>query len=88
MLSRDYPLRVLGLTTEDDEPDTRGAALLTVLTNGGTVRRGGDDEAMLGLCEFLTDLMGLDDSPFDFASISEEWVTRFHVPHKLDAGHF
>ena len=87
-LLRDYPLRVLGVTTEDGEPDDRGAALLAVLANGGTIRRGGDDEAMLGLCEFLTDLMGLDDSPFDFASISEEWVTRFHVPHKLDAGHF
>jgi hypothetical protein len=87
-LSQDYPLRVLGLTTEDGEPDDRGAALLSVLESGGTIRRGGDDEAMLGLCEFLTDLMGLDDSPFDFASISEEWVTRFHVLHRLDAGHF
>ena len=87
-LSRDYPLRVLGLTTEDGEPDDRGAALLAVLAKGGTIRRGGDDEVMLGLCEFLTDLMGLDDSPFDFASIGEEWVTRFHVPHRLDAGHF
>ena len=86
--SRDYPLRVLGLTTEDGDPDDRGGALLAVLAKGGTIRRGGDDEAMLGLCEFLTDLMGLDDSPFDFASISEEWVTRFHVPHRLDAGHF
>lgn len=76
-LARELSLVMLGLTDDIGQPDRRGAALIDVLRGQGVVKRLADDDAMLELCGFLTALMGIDGSPFDFAPNDEKWVARF-----------
>lgn len=83
-LEREYDLRMLGLADENGRPDAVGEALIEVLCSKGTASRPPDDDAMLGLCGVLTELMaGLDGSAFDFAPSSGKWVALFQTSCQL-----
>jgi len=70
---------MLKLADDQDRPNRAGQALLAVLAAKGAVTRKADDKGMQDLCGVLSKLMGLDDSPFDFARIGEKWVARFEA---------
>ncbi len=76
-VERTYDLRTLGLADDRDQPNRAGKALLAVLAGKGTVQRKADDKGMLELCGVLSKLMGIDESPFEFAEIEEKWVALF-----------
>lgn len=78
-LERRYDLRTLQIADETGKPDGRGTALIEVLRGQGVVKRSADDETMLDLCGFLTKLMGIKDSPFDFAPNDQKWVALFEA---------
>lgn len=78
-LERRYDLRTLQIADETGKPDGRGTALIEVLRGQGVVKRPADDDTMLDLCGFLTKLMGIKDSPFDFAPNDQKWVALFEA---------
>lgn len=76
-VERTYDLRMLKLADDQDRPNRAGQALLAVLAGKGTVSCKADDRGMQDLCGVLSNLMGIDASPFDFARIGEKWVAVF-----------
>jgi hypothetical protein len=78
-LTREYDFLTLGLAGDDGRPDARGEALITVLRAGGKVQRPQRDSAMLGLCKRLTDLLWLQDSPFQFSPERQTWSAHFYA---------
>ncbi len=76
-IERTYDLRTLRLADDKDEPSRAGKALLAVLSGKGTVKTKADDKGMIELCGVLTRLMGLDESPFEFAKLDEKLVSLF-----------
>ena len=79
IVERTYDLRTLGLADAQGHPNRAGQALLAILAGNGTVQRKADDKGMLELCGVLNKLLDIDDSPFEFAEISEKWVALFDV---------
>ena len=76
-VERTYDLRTLGLADDHGRPNRSGQALFAVLAGRGIVQRNPDDKGMLELCGVLSKLMGIDESPFEFAEIDEKWVALF-----------
>jgi hypothetical protein len=76
-LVREYELRTLGLADDNGRPDARGEALIAVLRAGGKVQRPERDSAMLGLCKRLSDLLQLQDTPFQFFHGWQTWSALF-----------
>ena len=60
-----------------ERPNRASQALLAVLSGKGTVQRKADDKGMLELCGVLTKLIGITESPFDFAALDEKWVALY-----------
>jgi hypothetical protein len=79
VLKREYDLRSLRLADEDDQPNAAGEALLAVLRAGGKVQRVKTDKAMLTLCRYLSDLMQIDSSPFQFSDGQKKWSALFEA---------
>lgn len=78
-IERTYDLRMLRLADDKDKPGRAGKALLAVLSGKGTVKTKAADQGMIELCGVLTRLMGLDESPFEFAKLDEKWVALFNA---------
>jgi hypothetical protein len=78
-IEREYELRSLGLAMPDGSPDPRGLALLAVLKAGGRVKRNSDDEAMLSLCKFLSNIMQIEGSPFQYSASQGLWIANFEA---------
>jgi hypothetical protein len=79
MLRREYDLRTLGLADQTGRPNEAGQALLAVLRGGGKVQREPMDRAMLALGRHLTDLLAIDDPPFQFAASRKLWTAHFEA---------
>lgn len=78
-VERTYDLRTLGLADDRGRLNRAGQALLAVLAGKGTVQRKADDRGMLELCGVLTNLVGIDESPFEFTPLGEKWVALFDI---------
>jgi hypothetical protein len=79
VLEREYDLRSLGLADEDSKPTPTGEALLAVLRSGGKIQRKSNDEAMLALGRHLSDLMQINESPFQFSKDQRIWSAFFEA---------
>jgi len=82
-VERTYDLRTLGLADDQERTNRAGQSLLAVLAGNGTVQHKADDKGMLELCGVLSKLMGIDESPFEFAEIEGKWVALFEVWNPL-----
>jgi hypothetical protein len=73
----EYTLWTLGLLDDNGDPNSTGNTLLAVLRAGGRVKRDEHDSEMLKLCRFLSRLMVIEASPFDFRRQRQEWIPLF-----------
>jgi len=84
-VERTYDLRMLKLADDQDRPNRAGEALLAVLSGKGAVTRKADDKGMLELGGVLTNLMGMDGSPFRFDKNEKRWVALFDATNETTA---
>jgi hypothetical protein len=75
--SAEYSLDRLGLADSGGVPTAEGQVLLAFLRGEGRLRRKPDDLALLRLSQYLRNLSGVANDPFQYSDRKGVWVTLF-----------